>query len=44
MQEYNNEMQTLAENNQAAILAAFQGRLSAEQEMELEQALARQQQ
>ena len=44
MQEYNNQMQTLAENNQAAILAAFQGRLSAEQEMELEQALARQQQ
>lgn len=44
MQDYNNEMQTLAENNQAAILAAFQGRLSAEQEMELEQALARQQQ
>lgn len=44
VQEYNNQMQTLAENNQAAILAAFQGRLSAEQEMELEQALARQQQ
>ena len=44
MQEYNNQMQTLAENNQAAILAAFQGWLSAEQEMELEQALARQQQ
>lgn len=44
MQEYNNEMQALTENNQAAILAAFQGRLSAEQEMELEQALARQQQ
>lgn len=44
MQEFNNEMQTLAENNQAAILAAFQGRLTAEQEMELEQNLARQQQ
>lgn len=44
MQAFNNEMQALAENNQAAILAAFQGRLTAEQEMELEQNLARQQQ
>mgnify|MGYP000843431696 CR=1 FL=1 len=44
MQEFNNEMQTLAERNEEAILAMFQGRLNAEQEMELEQALARQQQ
>lgn len=44
VQEFNNEMQALAEANQAAIFALFQNRLTAEQELELEQALARQQQ